>query len=262
MQKIIINGCCGKMGTILQRVIAESGTAEVAAGIDPAFENPAAGASGFAFPCFSFPGQCHTAADCVIDFSSPAALPALLDWCVSRDLPLVTATTGISGQDRTALLAAAEQIPVFRSSNFSLGINLMTHLVSKAASVLEQEFNVEIIEKHHNQKKDSPSGTAFLLADAVNRGCQEKKNLLFGRHGKHDECRLTDMGIHAIRGGSISGEHTVLFAGSGETIEITHRALSKEIFAAGALAAALWVSPQAPGLYSMDDMLDGLCSKQ
>lgn len=256
MLQIIVHGCCGKMGSILTQTINESDCARVAAGVDTACQEGYSLSNPTAFPCYNSFGHCRTSADAVIDFSNPVCLSPLLAYCTEKKLPLVIATTGFQASEEEQIKKAAEQIPVFRSANMSLGINVMARVLRIAAANLEKDFNIEIIEKHHNKKVDSPSGTAFLLADAVNDGCQVKKDLVFGRHGRADECRITDMGIHAVRGGSIPGDHTVLFAGPGETIEIAHRALSKDIFAAGALQAAQWLVGKEPGLYSMDDILD------
>ncbi len=255
MLQIIVHGCEGKMGKILTQTAQDCGSVQVAAGIDARCQEGYSLSNPVSFPCYSEFSHCRTEADAVVDFSNPACLAPLLAFCTERKLPLVIATTGFQPEELSAIEKAAETIPIFRSANMSLGINVMARMLRLAAANLEKDFNIEIIEKHHNKKVDSPSGTAFLLADAVNQGCQVKKDLVFGRHGRADECRITDMGIHAVRGGSIPGDHTVLFAGPGETIEITHRALSKDIFAAGALQAAAWLADREPGLYSMEDML-------
>lgn len=191
----------------------------------------------------------------VVDFSHHSAIPALVDFCTKRHQPLVVATTALEESDIALLRAAAETVPVFHSFNMSIGINLIAKIMGVIVPQLEADFNVEIIEKHHNQKKDSPSGTALLLADSVNASCSKKKNYIYGRHGKSDECKITDMGIHAVRGGTIPGEHTVLFAGDDEIIEIKHSALSRKIFARGALAAAKFTAGKEKGFYTMKDML-------
>lgn len=256
MLRIIVHGCCGKMGKVLAETIKESDFAQMAAGIDGQCQEGYSLSNPSSIPCYNQFSHCKAAADAVIDFSNPACLSPLLEYCVTEKLPLVMATTGFQPDETAEIEKAARVIPIFRSANMSLGINVMARLLRMAAANLEKDFNIEIIEKHHNKKVDSPSGTAFLLADAVNEGCRVKKDMIFGRHGRTDECKITDMGIHAIRGGSIPGDHTVLFAGPGETIEITHRALSKDIFAAGALKAAAWLVGKEPGLYSMEDMLN------
>ncbi len=149
---------------------------------------------------------------------------------------------------------ASKEIPVFRSANMSIGINALAKAITSITPVLEEKFNVEIIEKHHTTKLDSPSGTAILLADKVSDACQEKKNYIYGRHGKDDKFEMTDLGIHAVRGGTIPGEHIVIYAGPDEVIELKHTAYSRDIFANGAIAAAKFIIQQKNGLYSMDDM--------
>lgn len=255
MLRIIVHGYCGKMGKVLTQTIKESDCALVVAGIDALCQEGYSLSEPSVIPCYNQFSHCKAEADAVIDFSNPACLSPLLAYCTEKKLPLVLATTGFREAEEKLIEKAAETIPIFHSANMSLGINVMARLLRLAATNLEKDFNIEIIEKHHNKKVDSPSGTAFLLADAVNDGCDVKKNLVFGRHGRTDECKMTDMGIHAIRGGTIPGDHTVLFAGPGETIEITHRALSKDIFAVGALQAAAWITGSESGLYSMEDML-------
>lgn len=255
MLRIIVHGCCGKMGKVLAAAIKESSFAEMTAGIDAQGQEGYSLSNPSMIPCYTTFGHCRAEADVVIDFSNPACLSPLLAYCTEKKLPLVIATTGFHWEEEAVIKKAAEEIPIFRSANMSLGINVMARLTRLAAVNLEQDFNVEIIEKHHANKVDSPSGTAFLLAEAVNQGCLVKKDLVYGRHGRTDQCKITDMGVHAVRGGSMPGEHTVLFAGPGETLEITHRALSKDIFAAGALQAAAWLVGKPPALYSMVDLL-------
>jgi 4-hydroxy-tetrahydrodipicolinate reductase len=168
---------------------------------------------------------------------------------------VVIATTGLGDRELALVRKASEEIPVFRSPNMSLGINVLSKMLKTAVPVLEDNFHIEIVEKHHSRKIDSPSGSALLLANAVNEAAREKKAFLFGRHGKNDRCDIAEMGIHAIRGGTIPGEHTVLFAGPDEVIEVTHRVYSREVFAYGALKAARFVAAQERGLYSMEDMI-------
>lgn len=255
MLRVIVHGSCGKMGRVLAQAIKDSGFAEMTAGVDGMCQEGYSLSHPSPIPCYRSFDHCHAEADAVIDFSHPACLPDLLAYCGEKKLPLVIATTGFHEEEDREVCKASGQIPIFRCPNMSLGVNVMARLVKLAATNLEKEFNIEIIEKHHNNKVDSPSGTAFLLAKAANDGLRVKKDYIFGRHGRADACRITDMGIHAVRGGSIPGEHTVLFAGPGETLEITHRALTKDIFAKGALLAAGWLTGKEPGLYSMEDLL-------
>jgi 4-hydroxy-tetrahydrodipicolinate reductase len=248
---IILHGCNGRMGRVLAHIIGETEGLRVSAGIDSA----ETGEEGF--PVYPSLDAQDVAGDVVIDFSHFSAVGGLLKSCMAKNLPVVIATTGIGEEEQAAIGDASQKIPVFRSANMSLGINLLVKAIKDIAPFLEEDFHMEIIEKHHAMKKDSPSGTALLLADAVNSSLEEEKELIFGRHGKEDECKLSQMGIHAVRGGTIPGEHTVLFAGPDEVIALNHSALSRDIFARGALKAARYIAGREPGLYSMEDIVRG-----
>ncbi|MCG8483337.1 MAG: 4-hydroxy-tetrahydrodipicolinate reductase [Clostridia bacterium] len=247
--KVIIHGINGKMGNTLKKLIVNDPEIEIVAGIDSfPGENT--------FPVFSSAQECTVEADAVIDFSHFSIVPKLIQYCVEAKLPVVVCTTGLTDEQYDLLEEAAKKIPVFRSANMSLGINVLTEAIKSIVPPLEENFNIEIIEKHHTKKVDSPSGTAFLLADTVNNTCKVKKDYVFGRHSKSDVCKMTDLGIHAVRGGTIPGEHTVIFAGSDEVIEIKHTALSKNIFAHGAIKAAKFIAKAEKGLYNMTDLLN------
>lgn len=246
---IILHGCNGRMGQVLSQIIGETADTRVSAGVD------VGACSGCGYPVFHTAAAPEVAGDVVIDFSHYGAVRELLQGCVEKGIPVVIATTGLGEEEKRAIREASHSIPVFHSANMSIGINLLAKAIKGIAPTLEKDFHMEIIEKHHAMKKDSPSGTALLLADAVNGSLEEEKELLFGRHGKDDECLLSQMGIHAVRGGTIAGEHTVLFAGPDEIIELKHTALSREVFARGALRAARYLANMPPGLYSMEDML-------
>lgn len=247
--KIILNGCNGRMGKVLQTQIAATDGLTVVAGIDR-MTDPASD-----FPQFTSLAACTEAADVVIDFSHYAGLPALLTDAVKKGLPTVVATTGLQKEQLAQLSETAKEIPIFFSANMSLGINVLIKALQTVSGALEDSFNIEIIEKHHNQKKDAPSGTALLLADSINDVLLAKKDYVFGRHGSDLENPLQELGIHAVRGGTIPGEHTVLFAGLDEVIEFKHTALSRDIFANGAIKAAQYLVQQPAGLYSMADLL-------
>lgn len=249
MIKIILHGCNGRMGRVLQEIIASSEDCTVVAGIDRYEGN------GLTFPVFETPDKCDVTADVVIDFSNHSAIKDLMYYCVDTKTPVVVATTALGDEEKQLLKEASEHIAVFNSFNMSLGINVIAKVMETMMSVLEDDFNVEIVEKHHNQKIDSPSGTALLLADAINDACKVKKDYIYGRHSRADECKMTDLGIHAVRGGTIPGEHTIIFAGPDEVIEVTHTALSRNIFARGALKAAKYISGMKSGLYSMKEMI-------
>lgn len=249
MLNIILNGCNGRMGQVLTRIIGEKDDMQVVAGIDthPDQKND--------YPVFGSPQECDIKADVIIDFSHFSAVPNLLQYCIDVKTPVVVATTALDDECFDMLAKASDVIPVFRSANMSIGINALAKAIKAITPVLEQDFNVEIIEKHHTKKLDSPSGTAILLADKVNEACKVKKEYIYGRHSKHDEFRMDQIGIHAVRGGTIPGEHTVIFAGPDEVIELNHLALSRDIFANGAIAAAQFIVKQEKGQYSMDDLI-------
>ncbi len=250
MLNIILHGCNGKMGKILQNIIGQEQDMTVIAGIDQSIsEEPTP------FKLYMSPMDCETKADVIIDFSHHEAVEELLHYCVSAKVPVVIATTALGEKELQEIQEASKVIPVFHSANMSLGINVLSKMLKTAVPILEDQFNVEIIEKHHNKKIDSPSGTALLLADAINEAAEMKKEYIYGRHSKNDQCKITEMGIHAVRGGTLPGEHTVIFAGADEVIEIKHTAYSKEIFAHGAIKAAKFIASQEIGLYSMEDMI-------
>lgn len=250
MINLIIHGCNGKMGQVVAKMAAADPDIHIVAGIDKFPDTKKND-----FPVYSIPAQCQESADIIIDFSVASALPSLLEWAVAGQIPVIIATTGLSEEDYTLIEKSSSSIPVFISSNMSLGVNLMSELVQKAAAVLGTEFDVEIIEKHHNQKIDAPSGTAYFLADAINEVFLNSKHYTYGRHSKIDKRANNEIGIHSVRAGTIVGEHNVIFAGRDEVLEVTHTAYSKQIFAAGALAAVKFLINRMPGLYTMKDMM-------
>lgn len=250
MIDIILNGCNGKMGQVVAGVAQNDLETSVVAGIDNYFSH-----TQNYFPTYNKFEECTEQATVIIDFSSPAALRQLLNSAVNRKLPLVIATTGLSPDDLEEIRIASEAIPILRSPNMSLGVNLMYELAQKAAALLGEKFDIEIIEKHHNQKADSPSGTAYALADAINDVLLRSRNYVYGRNSKHQKRDASEIGIHAVRGGTLNGEHIALFAGKDETLQITHTAYSRQIFAIGAIAAAKFIVGKPVGLYSFKDMM-------
>lgn len=250
MVRMIVHGCFGRMGRVLAETAAAASDIEIVAGIDVTETEVKPD-----FPVFLDLEECTTAADVVVDFSSPKALPSLLKGVEKKKLPLVIATTGHTPEDKASIAEKSKSIPVFVSANMSLGVNLVSELAQKAASVLGGSFDIEIIEKHHNRKKDSPSGTALLLADGINEVFQNKKHFVFGRHGPDELRQSPDLGIHAVRGGTIVGDHEILFAGKDELVELRHSTASRKVFAQGALEAARYILGKAPGLYSMKEMI-------
>ena len=250
MQKIIISGCNGHMGRVVADICATDPQVEVVAGIDILGQpNPN-------FPVFSSPAACDVKADAVIDFSHPSALAPLLEMCQARNLPVVLATTGYDQQQLEAIAEAAHHIPVFRSANMSLGVNVLLDLVKKAASVLGLDYDVEIVERHHHRKVDAPSGTALMIADAAASALPYEPEYVYDRHSVRQPRGPHEIGISAVRGGTIVGDHTVIFAGRDEVIELSHHAASREVFASGAVRAAKFLTGvQAPGLYDMSYMV-------
>ena len=194
------------------------------------------------------------AGDALIDFSSPAALDALLSWAVSAHVPCVLATTGYTEEQLAAIDEAAKRIPIFRSANMSVGIALLRKLAAQAAAALDGSFDIEIVETHHRRKKDAPSGTALMLYDAL-KAARPQSGPVFGREGRSCARQAGEIGIHAVRGGTVVGEHEILFLGDEERITIAHSAESRAVFASGALQAAAFLQGKAPGLYTMDDLL-------
>ena len=226
----------------------------IVAGVDI---NGASGAQVCSFPIYSsisdFPGK----ADAIIDFSHHTVLPALLDYSIATSTPIVVATTGHTNEEIESMRKASEKIAVFSSGNMSIGINLLIELCKKASDTLGLGFDVEIIEKHHNKKLDAPSGTALMIANAIadERG-EGESEFVFDRHTERKPREQKEIGIHSVRGGTIVGEHEVLFAGENEIISISHSAASREIFAAGALRAAKYLAGKKAGLYNMTDLIN------
>ncbi len=250
MVDIVIHGCNGTMGRVLADMAQASPDIEIVAGVDPA-----ALASEFSFPVFNALADAKKSVDVIIDFSSPEALKSVLKGAMQIEAALIIATTGHTDDEKALIKAHADKLPIFQAANMSLGINLMSELIQDAAAVLGERFDIEIIEKHHNLKKDAPSGTAYALADAINQVYLDSKKYVFGRHTRTKRRKLEDIGIHSVRGGTIVGEHQVLFAGKDEILEVRHSAFSKQVFAVGALQAARFMVAQPPGYYSMKDMI-------
>ena len=250
MLRLILSGCNGRMGRAVEHLCAAQPDLEIAAGFD------LLGTGDRDFPVFSSPAEFQGQADAVIDFSSPAALPALLDFCTARHVPVVLATTGYSQEQLAAIDRAAERIPVFRSANMSLGVNVLLTLVRQATAALGGDYDIEIVEKHHNKKVDAPSGTALMLADAAASALPCQPDYVYDRHSVRRARAKEEIGICSVRGGGIVGDHDVLFAGENEVITLSHSAMSREVFASGAIRAARFLSGVAsPGLYSMTDLV-------
>ncbi len=249
-QKIIISGCNGRMGRVVESICAADPEVTVVAGFDVTQESRD-------FPVFVAPANFSGQADVVIDFSSPAALDGLLRFAVQRGVPLVLATTGYSEEQIAQIQDASRQIPIFRSANMSLGINVVLELVKKAAAVLGDSYDIEIVEKHHNRKVDAPSGTALMIADAAASALDFKPEYVYERHSVRQSRDKKEIGISAMRGGTIVGVHEIMFAGRDEVIEIKHTAMSREIFANGAVKAAKFLAGVSkPGMYDMSMLVE------
>lgn len=249
MTKIIMNGCNGRMGQVITRLAAEDEAATIVAGFDinDSIKNT--------YPVFSDPEECDIDADVIIDFSHPSSLEGILKYARSRNMPIIAATTGLSSEQKDLLVKTSEIIPIFFSANMSLGINLITALAKKAAEILEGKFDIEIVERHHNQKLDAPSGTALAIAEAIDESLKNSSEFIYDRHSVRRKRHKNEIGIHAVRGGSIVGDHEVIFAGNDEVIEIRHHAASREVFAVGAISAAKFMRGRPAGMYNMQDLI-------
>ena len=250
MKNIIICGCCGKMGKVIASVCDSNDKLNVIAGVD-GYDS-----KDRSFPVYPSFSEIGEKADVIIDFSNPSVLDEMLDYAIKSKTPIVIATTGYNGKDLEKINNAAKEIPILFSYNMSIGINLLTELAKTAAKLLGNDFDIEFIEKHHNQKIDAPSGTALMLANAMSETLKEKPIYEYDRHSKRARRQKNEIGIHSIRGGTIVGEHEIIFAGHDEVISLKHQANSKEIFAHGAVNAALFIANKPAGLYSMHDMID------
>jgi 4-hydroxy-tetrahydrodipicolinate reductase len=249
MTKILLSGCSGTMGSVVVKAAKGSNDISIISGYDIRRN------SELAFPVYSDFNEFKEMPDVILDFSNPEALEAVLSFAVKKNIPAVIATTGLSEKEHSLLKSASKSLPVFVSPNMSIGINLLISLVKSAAKVLGEDFDIEIIEKHHNKKLDAPSGTALYIADSINETTGGNKKYIYDRHSQRKIREKSEIGIHSVRGGTIAGEHTVLFAGNDEILEINHTAGSKSIFAAGALKACAYLKGKPPGLYGMQDML-------
>lgn len=247
MIKIIMRGCNGRMGQVISGIVSEDPEAEIVAGIDLKDEgkNP--------YPVFEHLTDCKIAADVVIDFTSTKGLTELLTVCRERKLPVVLCTTGFSAEQLAEIEEASKEVAILRSANMSLGINTLSKLAAAAAKILaEAGFDMEIVERHHNQKLDAPSGTALILADSINQAMDGEYHYVYDRSGRRQVRDKKEIGISAVRGGSIVGEHEIIFAGRDEVIELKHTAYSRGIFGTGALQAAKYLAGKPAGMYDMN----------
>lgn len=250
MVRIIMHGCNGKMGQVISGLVAADNEAEIVAGVDvyDQVKNT--------YPVFKTIEECNVEADAVIDFSNAAGVDRLLDYCVEKKLPVVLCTTGLSEEQLAHVKAASEKTAVLKSANMSLGINMLLKLLKEAAAVLAPAgFDMEIVEKHHNQKVDAPSGTALALADAINEEFDNSYEYVYDRSQVRQKRSEKEIGISAVRGGTIVGDHDVIFAGADEVITFSHRAYSKAVFGKGAVQAAKFLAGKPAGMYDMSDVI-------
>ena len=249
MIKAIMHGCNGAMGQVISSLAETDGEMEIVAGVDLNTERK----NGY--PVYASLEECPRA-DVIIDFASAKAVDHLLDYCAATGTPVVLCTTGLSEEQIRRVEETAEKAAVLRSANMSLGINLLLKLVKEAARVLAAaDFDIEILEKHHNRKLDAPSGTALALADSINEAMESQYHYVYDRSSRRQKRDPREIGIQAVRGGSIVGEHDVIFAGQDEVITISHTAYSRAIFAKGAVAAAKFLAGKTSGLYDMADVI-------
>lgn len=252
MTKVIMHGCNGRMGQVITGLIAADDEIEIVAGIDAydGIQNT--------YPVFTNIADCNVAADAIIDFAAAPAVDALLDYCVEKQIPCVLCTTGLSEAQLARVEAASRKVAILKSANMSLGINMMLKLLKEAAAVLAPAgFDIEIVEKHHNQKVDAPSGTALALADAINEELHGEYAYKYDRSTERVKRPQKEIGISAVRGGTIVGDHDVIFAGADEVITFSHRAYSKAVFGKGAIQAAKFLKGRPAGLYQMSHVIDG-----
>ena len=248
MIKILLSGAHGRMGkAVLAATESTSGRLEVISGVDIADGNST-------FPVYHDINLTVEKPDVIIDFSHHTSLPSIMEYAVKHNVPAVIATTGHTEEESEIMRKSAEHIPVFFSRNMSLGVNLLIALCKKASEILGEDFDIEIIEKHHHNKLDAPSGTALMIADAISETRAESE-YVYDRHSVRKKRGTKEIGIHAVRGGSIIGEHEVIFAGKDELITLSHSAASRELFATGALKAAEFIVGKKAGMYCMDDLL-------
>ena len=250
MTKILLHGCNGKMGRMITELVKNDADAEIVAGVDAYTGVPNE------YPVFDSVEKCDVEADVVIDFSNAGAMDALLDYCAAKKLPVVLCTTGLSETQLEKVQETAGKTAILKSANMSLGINLLMKLLKDAAKVLGNSgYDIELVERHHNQKLDAPSGTALALVDSINEALNGEYHYVYDRSQVRQKRDAKEIGISAVRGGTIVGDHEVIFAGTDEVIEFKHSAYSRNVFAKGAVEAAKFLAGKAPGMYDMSDVI-------
>ena len=250
MTRVIMHGCNGRMGQMISGLCTADPEIEIVAGVDAYTEQKNE------YPVFASIDQCDVAADAIIDFSNASAVDGLLDYCEAKQIPVVLCSTGLSEEQLAKVDEASKKVAVLKSANMSLGINTLMSLLKQAVKVLAPAgFDVEIVEKHHNQKLDAPSGTALALADSINEAVDNRYEYVYDRSDRRAKRDAKELGISAVRGGTIVGEHEVIFAGTDEVIEFKHTAYSRAVFGKGAIQAAKFLHGKAAGYYDMSDVI-------
>ena len=251
MLRIIMHGCNGHMGQVISGLVQQDPDVEIVAGIS------LSGKEKNGYPVFSDIHACQVEADVLIDFSSVKAIDALLEYCVARKLPVVLCTTGLSEEQLAKVEEAAKEVAVLKSANMSLGVNTLLKLIQDAAKVLATAgFDMEIVERHHKLKVDAPSGTALALADSLNEAMDNSYHYVFDRSQRRQQRDAKEIGVSAVRGGTIVGEHEIIFAGADEVVEFKHTAHSKAIFGKGAIEAAKFLAGKPAGKYDMSHVIE------
>ncbi len=250
MTKMIMHGCNGRMGHVIVDLVKEDDAIEVVAGVD------AFGESSYDFPVFKSLSECSVEADAIVDFSNASAVPGLLEFCTARNIPVVLCSTGLSKEQLDMVKEASAKVAVLKSANMSVGINALMKVLKEVSPLFAAAgFDIEIVEKHHNQKLDAPSGTAIALADSINESLENSYDYVYDRSTRREKRPVKEIGISAVRGGTIVGDHDVIFAGHDEVVTVSHRAYSRAIFGKGAIEAAKFLAGKGPGMYDMADVL-------
>ena len=249
MVKIFLNGCCGRMGKAIANLCYNNPDYKIVAGGD-IIEN-----KNYDFPVYTSLSECTEDFDVIIDFSNAKAVPTILEFALSRKKPFICCTTALSDDTVSAILSASEKIAVFKSANMSLGINMMVELCKQATRILYPEFDIEIVEAHHNRKLDAPSGTAMMIASAIDQEIYDNVEYVYDRHSVNKARSKNEIGISSIRGGNIVGEHSAMFISDEEILTISHSAQTRDVFAKGALTAAKFMAGKEKGYFTMSDVI-------
>ncbi len=250
MVKMIMHGCNGRMGHVIADLVAADDAIEIVAGVD------AFGESTYSFPVFKSLSECNVDADVIVDFSNASAVDGLLDHCASKGIPVVLCSTGLSEEQLSKVKETSDKVAILKSANMSVGVNALLKVLKEVSPIFAAAgFDIEIVEKHHNQKLDAPSGTAIALADSINESLSGEYDYVYDRSTRREKRPVKEIGISAVRGGTIVGDHDVIFAGQDEVVTLSHRAYSRAIFGKGAIEAAKFLAGKGPGMYDMSDVL-------